>query len=151
MMASSYSLSIQRHRESPKGDTSINIIYNGRRVAYLSYFYDNPYTIWISSVYVQRDHRRKGLAKLLMNKVIQEHGDKEMQLVPCPFKDRQLSEGQLKKFYSTFGFADAISRYGLRHMSRSPVELKQRQSNSGQSSLHISREICGNERLALSI
>jgi GNAT superfamily N-acetyltransferase len=54
---------------------------------------------------IEPEHRGKGLAKALLQIVIDKHGSKEeLYIKPNPYKDQPVSRDKLEKFYQSFGF-----------------------------------------------
>jgi len=59
---------------------------------------------WIRGLYVSPRHREKGLARKLMEHVLDAYGHKPLELHVGPYKDKALGTSELAAFYTSLGF-----------------------------------------------
>lgn len=64
-------------------------------------------SLWLSDLWVHPEHRRRGIARLLMTQAVGAFADKHLWLNVSPYTDRAASPSDLASFYASFGFAAA--------------------------------------------
>jgi DNA-directed RNA polymerase beta subunit len=99
---------LSRYVDTKEGDTAHNVIdlhHEGKNVAWLASHpgTDGDYT-WVKSMYVDPAHRGKGLSRVLLQNVIDDHPNAELRLRARPFRDHPTPVDALKKLYGEFGF-----------------------------------------------
>lgn len=60
--------------------------------------------LWISNVWTHYDHRRKGLATLVLRQVIALYGHEDLWLLVAGYTDRPMRDEQVLAWYARFGF-----------------------------------------------
>lgn len=80
---------------------------------------------WIESLIVLRDYQRRGYARLLMNILLSEFGNRNIKLL-ADGDDNYCSTKDLVKFYRSFGFrGHKKEMYGGIRMIRKGIMLKE--------------------------
>lgn len=94
-----------KDKDNNKDLDRIDIHYNGKNVAFLTHHSaSNGDYEWVEAMYVAPEHRGKGLAHRLMEELILDYPEQELRLMVRPFKDKNVSIDDLKKFYKKYGF-----------------------------------------------
>lgn len=93
-----------------KGDSIAHVVAHERAGA-----------LWLSDLWVHPDHRRRGIARLLMTQAVGAFADKQLWLNVSPYTDRAASPEALASFYANFGFVAHGEVPGV--MSRGPSPL----------------------------
>lgn len=63
-----------------------------------------PGNTYLNSVKVDREHRRNGVGRQLLQRVIDTHGAQDITLTPEPFDAGGPGERRLRSFYGSMGF-----------------------------------------------
>ena len=66
----------------------------------------DPKHYWITALYVVPQFRGRGIAKTLVNAVIQLYSDKPICLTPYAYKDKPKSDEELVSMYKHLGFKE---------------------------------------------
>lgn len=74
----------------------------GKPIASIALLELNDGTIWVHEIKVDNKYTRKGIASLLMKKLIDSYGDKEITGLVIP--GGKMSRGDLVRFYEKYGF-----------------------------------------------
>ena len=61
-------------------------------------------TQWLTNVWVDGKHRKKGMARAVVKAAIDCMGDKTTYLQVSAYTDKAMSDADLTKFYRSFGF-----------------------------------------------
>ena len=61
--------------------------------------------MWLSNLYVAPSYRGQGVAKALVQRLLQDWGHRDIALRTMPYADRPLLPEVLAAFYASFGFA----------------------------------------------
>lgn len=88
-----------------KGESNRNYLilkYNDRIVAFVSFRLKNPQTVWISSLYVDNNHQRKGFGCALLNEVEQIAKNQDAKVVVC---ETEIKAKWAVNFYIKCGYS----------------------------------------------
>jgi len=83
----------------------IDATHDGREIGFVTYHQatDGDY-VWIKGMYVDPDYRGHGIGRRLIDEVSKRNAEKDLGLRARPFRDMNMSQQQLEKFYSSMGF-----------------------------------------------
>lgn len=74
---------------------------------------------WVTNVWTTAEYRGRGYASSLMNQIIKDMGYTELRLFVFATGSRDLDDGQLKRWYGSFGFKEVNEAPGV--MIREPA------------------------------
>jgi GNAT superfamily N-acetyltransferase len=64
------------------------------------------YGLTLYDLHIAESHRRKGLAKALVNKVIEKQGSNDLFVRATPYNDQPMPKDKLVEFYENLGFTE---------------------------------------------
>jgi ribosomal protein S18 acetylase RimI-like enzyme len=89
---------------------------DGKEIAHVKTSIQQDGSAWISAVYVDPEHRNQGLAKKLIQSVINKY-KRPINIRVSAYKDEPLKDDQLIEFYRKLGFEQIpnMNKYYMRH------------------------------------
>jgi ribosomal protein S18 acetylase RimI-like enzyme len=76
--------------------------------------------LFLYGLLVLKDYRQHGIGRNLMARLIEDFGHKDIYLKPDAYNDKPMTDDQLKRFYTSFGFEvfSGNSQYMIRKATK---------------------------------